>query len=337
MDLRAVCNEALIMLTPKCCWLLPSAGEMLGNLSLLDARRKVPTSTQICKSLIRPPSTLLLANVSATIGLKRLPVWDENAMISVHVRCYAELNDGLPEWAYQRMFSYKMREGGSVAELTKALGLPDESVDLILVNGESVSWSHVLNDGDWVSLYPVFESFDISTITRLRAEPLRQPRFVLDVHLGKLAHHLRMLGFDTAYSTRARDADLVALAIQEARTLLSKDRELIEKENLPRRYRVRATDSRLQLIEVLRRFDLFNSFHPFTRCIKCNTLLTPIAREDILHRLPPKVRETYTEFQACPQCDQVYWKGSHYRRMWEFIEEIKKVGGESRSPRDDRG
>ncbi len=252
-------------------------------------------------------------------------------MISVHVRCYAELNDGLPAWMHQRMFSYKMREGESVGELTQSLGLSPEGVDLVLVNGVSVNWSHVLHEGDWVSLYPVFESFDISAVTRLRTEPLRQPRFVLDVHLGKLANHLRMLGFDTAYSTQARDADLVALATNEARTLLSKDRELIEKGNLPRRYRVRATDARLQLIEVLRRFDLFNCFRPFTRCIRCNTPLVPVGREAILHRLPPKVQEAYNEFQLCTECNQVYWKGSHYERMREFIEEIKKEGKEPAS------
>ncbi len=247
-------------------------------------------------------------------------------MISVHVRCYAELNDGLPAWVHQRAFPYEAPEGNTVGDLTQALGLSAEVVDLVLVNGASVGWNHVLNDGDRVSLYPVFETFDISSVTRLRTEPLRQPRFVVDVHLGKLAHHLRMVGFDTAYNNRAHDADLVKLATTEARTLLSKDRELLQNESLPRRYRVHANDPRLQLIEVLRRFDLFDCLHPFTRCIECNTPLLQIAKAEILHRLPPKVQEVYNEFQLCPLCDRIYWKGSHYERMREFIERVQREG-----------
>lgn len=270
------------------------------------------------------PTVLLLGNLSATIGLvERLPISEENLVISVQVRCYAELNDDLPAWMHQRTFPYEVRDASTVGDLTQALGLSEVVVDLVLVNGKSVGWSHKLSAGDRVSLYPVFESFDIADVTRLRPEPLRQPRFVLDVHLGKLANHLRMVGFDTAYSNHAHDSDLVKLATEEARTLLSKDRELLQNESLPRRYFVRATDPRHQLIEVLRRFDLFNSLHPFTRCIECNTPLVQTAKEDILHHLPPKMREMYNEFQLCQRCNRVYWKGSHYERMREFVEGIK--------------
>ena len=75
---------------------------------------------------------------------------------------------------------------------------PHTEVDLIIVNGDSADFKYPLQDGDRVAVYPVFESFDITLLTRLRDRPLRKTAFVLDVHLGKLARRLRMLGFDTS-------------------------------------------------------------------------------------------------------------------------------------------
>jgi hypothetical protein len=87
--------------------------------------------------------------------------------------------------------------------------VPHTEVDLILVDGTSVRFSHKLRGGERVAVYPVFERLDISPLARLRPAPLRTPRFVADVHLGTLARHLRLLGFDTAYDNRAADAELV--------------------------------------------------------------------------------------------------------------------------------
>jgi uncharacterized protein with PIN domain len=250
----------------------------------------------------------------------------ENAMISLNVRCYAELNDVLPNTLRYRTFVHRIGHPCTVAQLLRSLRLLPESVDLVLVNGVSADLGFPLQDGDRVSLYPVFESFDISTATRLRAVPLRLPRFIADVHLGKLANHLRMFGFDTAYTNDARDAELIRLAVDEQRTLLSKDRELLQNEALPRRYFVRATDPFLQVVEVFRRFDLFGSVRPFTRCIACNAQLVAVNKDHVLHRLPLKVQAAYTEFQMCERCDRVYWKGSHYERMREFMQRVMQRG-----------
>ena len=87
-----------------------------------------------------------------------------------------------------------------------------DGFDIVLVNGESVDFAHHLNDGDRVSIYPVFESLDVSPLVRLRPAPLRRTKFVLDVHLGKLARWLRLLGFDTLYCNDYQDAEIVAIA-----------------------------------------------------------------------------------------------------------------------------
>src|SRR5262245_61664799 len=112
-------------------------------------------------------------------------------------RFYAELNDHLAPDRNGAEIPHSFQPGASIKDRIEALGAPNTEVDLILVNGQSVDFSYLLQDGDRVSVYPVFESIDISPLLRLRPAPLRHPRFVLDSHLGRLAAYLRMLGFDT--------------------------------------------------------------------------------------------------------------------------------------------
>jgi uncharacterized protein with PIN domain len=175
-----------------------------------------------------------------------------------------------------------------------------------------------MRNGDRVSFYPMFESFDVSTLTKVREKPLRDPRFVLDVHLGKLANHLRMLGFDTLCRSTFSDEELLRISLTEKRTLLTKDLGLLRRDEIERGYHVRESNPRLQIIEVLRRFDLVGAVKTFTRCIECNDVLKSVEKQSIIDRLPPKVKELYDEFVLCNACDRVYWKGSHYQRMREF-------------------
>ena len=243
-------------------------------------------------------------------------------MSSASIRFYAELNDYLSGEKRYRNFSVTIEDSSSLRELIQSLGVPCEEVDLILVNGESVDLSYILSINDRISVYPVCESLDISSITKIQLRPLRQPRFVLDCHLGKLAYYLRMLGFDTLYRHDFQDGELIALSNDERRTLLSRDRSLIEESSLSRAYRVRETNPKLQVLEVLRRFDLFGLSRPLQRCLRCNTFLIPINKGAVIDRLPPMVKERYEEFQTCRMCHRVYWKGSHYQRMQAFIEEV---------------
>lgn len=238
------------------------------------------------------------------------------------LRFYAELNDFLPEEQKHQPITYTFGVSGSVKDAIEALGVPHTEVDLILANGQSVDFSYRLRNGDKISVYPVFESIDISPLERLHPAPLREVRFVLDAHLGKLAAYLRMLGLDTAYDRDYTDENLARISLDERRILLTRDRGLLKRNMIIRGYFLRATNPREQLIEVLQRFDLFRSISPFERCMHCNALLRPIAKEMIAERLLPETRQHYEEFRTCPHCDRIYWKGSHYQRMQRLIESI---------------
>lgn len=238
------------------------------------------------------------------------------------VRFYAELNDFLaPE---RRMCSseYRFYTEPSVKDVIEGLGVPHTEVDLVVVNGRSVDFSCLVKDGDRVSVYPVFESIDITPVVKVRPEPLREPRFVLDTHLGRLASYLRMFGFDAVYRNDCDDAELARISSRQHRILLTRDRGLLKRSAVTHGHYVRETNVRRQLIAVLRRFDLFGSVKPFLRCLKCNGLPRQVDKASVSGRLPPKTRELHEDFQLCPGCDRVYWRGSHYHRMSQFMEQI---------------
>ncbi|MFP3896611.1 MAG: Mut7-C RNAse domain-containing protein [Anaerolineales bacterium] len=248
-------------------------------------------------------------------------------MSCARVRFYAELNDFLPAEKRGRTFACPFLVSGSVKDMIESLGVPHTEVELILVNGRSVDFDYQVRDGDRISVYPVFESFDVTPLVRVRPEPLRETRFVLDTHLGKLATYLRLLGFDTLYRNDYEDPELARISAEQERILLTKDHHLLKRNRVQHGYYVRAVDAREQLLEVLSRFHLFRSAAPFTRCLRCNGLLRPVSKEAVRHRLPPGTRRYYDEFRQCETCDRVYWKGSHYRRMQQFVEKVLEDGG----------
>lgn len=245
-------------------------------------------------------------------------------MKRVFLRFYAELNDFLPPERRMTEFEYSFYVAPSVRDVIESAGVPHTEVDLILVNGRSVDFSYVVEDGERISVYPVFESIDIGPLVRLRPKPLRQARFVLDVHLGRLAAYLRMAGFDALYRNDYTDERLAAISSAEERILLTRDLGLLKRGAVTRGYWVRTTSPRLQFAEVLRRFDLFEQVTPFVRCLACNALLEPAAKEEVAARVPAAIRARHNEFQRCRSCGRIYWPGTHYQRMQRLLASARR-------------
>lgn len=233
-------------------------------------------------------------------------------------RFYAELNDFLPPEFRGRALVYRFSGWPKVKDLIEALGVPHVEVELILVNGESVDFDYRLNDGDRVAVYPVFESLDVREILRIRREPLRRVAFACDAHLGKLARLLRLLGFDTFQRPGITDLELIELS-REGRILLTRDRQLLKHGRITHGYWVRSTTPLEQAREVIGRFDLRDKIAPFTRCLVCNGLLRPLPKEEALPRVPPRVREWCEEFFICSTCARVFWPGTHYKKLAEWV------------------
>lgn len=242
--------------------------------------------------------------------------------MSIRVRFYAELNEFLPWRRRARVIELSLQSRTAVKDLIESMGVPHTEVDLILVNGEPAEFSRIVQPDDRISVYPVFEALDITPLSRLRAAPLRQTRFVPDTHLGRLAAYLRMCGFDTLYRNDYRDEDLARISSSEHRILLTRDRGLLKRSLATHGYYVRETNPRKQLAQVLQRFDLFRALDPFRRCMHCNAPLHTIPKEMIADRLPDSIRQHHDNFRICNACGRIYREGSHLRRMQKLLAAI---------------
>jgi uncharacterized protein with PIN domain len=236
------------------------------------------------------------------------------------IRFYAALNWFLSPNARQSAIEHDLARRASVKDLIESLGVPHTEVDAITVHGTPVDFSHVVRAGDRIGVYPPFTALDVSALPPLRSPPPWPPRFLLDVHLGRLATYLRLLGFDTRYRNDYDDDTLARLTGEERRILLTRDRRLLMRAAVTHGGHVWETDPERQLVEVVARFGLAGEIAPFRRCLRCNDLLDPVAKEAIVERLEPKTRLYYDEFRRCRGCDRIYWPGSHHKHLRRMIE-----------------
>lgn len=239
-------------------------------------------------------------------------------------RFYEELNDFLPVTKKKVEFVRVFSGNPSIKDSIESMGVPHVEVDMILVNGISVDFKYILQDNDVVSVYPVFETLGISNVTHLRSKPLRNSTFILDVHLGKLAGYLRMLGFDTMYQNDNDDNEIIRISLDEHRIILTRDIGLLKVKSVTHAYFVRNQHPKEQLVEVLNHFDLYGDIHPFVRCIKCNGPLEPIEKEKIIRQLEPLTIQYFNKFSRCTDCKSVFWEGSHFEHMQSFIQTLHK-------------
>jgi uncharacterized protein with PIN domain len=204
--------------------------------------------------------------------------------------------------------------------MIESLGVPHTEVALMLVNGAPVDFAYHVLDGDRISVYPPFEHVDLPDMPDIQSSG--EPRFVCDVHLGRLAAYLRMVGFDTLFPEDYRDEELARISSEEDRILLTRDRGLLKRSIVKRGYSVRATDPWQQLEEVIKRFNLYDAIERFWRCAACNGVLEAVDKAAILDQLPEKTARYYNEFRRCANCGKIYWRGSHYEQIDQLVERM---------------
>lgn len=256
---------------------------------------------------------------------------------SAEFRFYEELNDFLPATWRKVGFMHAFYGTPAVRDVIQAIGVPHTAIDLVLVNGRSVGFGHRLRGGERVAVYPVFERLDISPLVRLRPEPLRRTRFILDVHLGKLARDLRMLGFDSAYSTHCDDATLIDRSLAEGRIILTRDVGILKQSRVTHGYWLRSTRPARQLPEVLQALHLGQQLKPFSRCLDCNGLLQGVEKEEVADRVARPVLDRFDGFWQCRDCRKAYWRGSHYRRMLRRLRRIAPAAAITEAERTNTG
>lgn len=240
-------------------------------------------------------------------------------------RFYAELNGLLAKECrgQERVIGFKGRQ--TVKHLIESQGVPHTEVGLILAGGQSVGLDYLPQENERISVFPVFQSLDISTLHRLRPEPPCAMRFILDGHLGRLAAYLRMVGFDALYRNDYQDEELVDISVQDQRIVLTRDRGLLKRSRVTHAFLVKTRDPWQQLLSVVQRFDLTEKLNPFSRCMACNGLLEAVEKREVAEILEPKTKKYFEEFGRCASCGKVYWAGSHHRKMTELIARLSEA------------
>jgi hypothetical protein len=242
-------------------------------------------------------------------------------MNSAFLRFYGELNYFLTKKQRRKPINRNFDWRGSVKDMIESLNVPHPEVELIVVNGESVDFDYIVENADDIHVYPITHNADVYPQLPLRPTYADKPRFILDTHLGRLAAYLRMAGFDTLYRNDYPDDELAEVAYEENRILLTRDIGLLKRSLVIYGYFVRETNPQRRLIEIVQRYKLAEYTSPFARCTRCNGLLNAVEKADVLDELSDRTANHYDAFFQCEDCQQVYWRGSHYERMQSLIQE----------------
>jgi uncharacterized protein with PIN domain len=241
----------------------------------------------------------------------------------VRLNFHEDLDFFLGSRAQGRTVERTLGEKTSVKDVIESCGVPHPEVDLILVNGAAVGFDYGLEYRAEVEVFPV--SAKPTHFAKKRLQIPSWQRFIIDGHLGRLARNLRLLGFDVAYDRQVQDRQLLQLMASENRALLTRDRRLLMHSVVRHGYCPRSQSADVQTIEVMRRFDLFGSMAPFTRCLCCNARLKKVAKADVIEKLEPLTKIYYEEFRRCIGCGQIYWAGSHFSKLQKRLEAIRAV------------
>ncbi len=241
-----------------------------------------------------------------------------------YFRFYAELNDFLPYAHRYKSHPYRFWGKPSIKNTIQAQGVPHTEVELILANGEAIDFDYHLNAGDYISVYPFFKSMDIGKISLIHHGPFRDYKFVIDANLGKLTKYVRMLGFDSLYSNHFSDEEIMRIASEENRIILTRDIGILMHNQVTHGYFLRSPHPKEQLSELIRRFDLLSRIQPFTRCMNCNGVLMEISKASIKGEVKEDTYHNFSAFFQCCECHKIYWKGSHFDRMLKMIKGLQQ-------------
>lgn len=243
-------------------------------------------------------------------------------MAQIGIRFYQPLNDFIAPALDDTEIIHNFERKASVKDMIESFNVPHTEVGRISVNGVAVGFNYIVQDGDRIEVFPAGESFSAMSAQQLRPPLSQPPQFVIDSNLGRLARYLRLLGFDCLYRNNYNDDTIARIASEQHRVVLTRDRLLLRRKIVTHGYFVRADKPKIQTREVLKRFALFSLIKPLTRCTHCNGKLAETGKSGIEHRLEPLTRQYYDKFLMCPDCNWIYWQGSHTTRIKQLLDEL---------------
>jgi uncharacterized protein with PIN domain len=218
------------------------------------------------------------------------------------------------------MVTYELNRRASIKDIIESLGVPHPLIGKIACNGQERDFSCIPVGDDSLEVHPLPVPFDVRIATLLRPVPFSSVRFAVDVNVARLATLLRLAGFDTLCDHGLDDQKLAGIAAAEQRILLTRDRLLLQRRVIVFGHLVRQIYPEKQLAEVINLFGLKKEMQPFSRCMACNGLLVTVDKQEVDNLLEPLTRKYYEEFSRCGGCGKVYWQGSHFQGLMQYLE-----------------
>ncbi len=148
-------------------------------------------------------------------------------------------------------------------------------------------------------------------------------KFIADDMLGKLAKWLRIMGYDTVYHSSISDGELLQRGAMENRIILTRDTHLVARTSPDKLLLIRYDNIWEQLRQVVEELNLNVRGYLMTRCSVCNCKVISVDKQSVEGKVPDYVFQTQSEFSRCPQCERIYWKGTHYQRMRQRLRCIR--------------
>ena len=148
-------------------------------------------------------------------------------------------------------------------------------------------------------------------------------KFLVDRMLGKLAKALRLLGYDAIYYQGEDLTQLIRLAREQDRVILTRNMKLSGRKPEDRVVRITQDHPELQLRELYEKGHIaLSEEKSFSRCLVCNILLYGMTRKEVEGKVPDFIFHNYQEFYRCSQCGRIYWPGTHHQHMQKRIQEL---------------
>lgn len=246
-------------------------------------------------------------------------------MKQLRLHFHKELKDFVKPIERNQIIVHNFNRRASAKDIVESYNVPHTEIDVIIINGVSVDFDYIVQNGDDIHVYPDFTASTLNHITpilHLSPQISGQFGFVVDVNLGRLARYLRLLGLNCLYCNEYNDETIAEISSRTQRIVLTRDRKLLQRKIIIYGYFVRAEMPKVQVKEVLNKFNLYPLLKPLTRCTYCNGKLIHSKKGSIVHRLQPLTRKYYDKFLICSKCGQIYWQGSHSLRISRLISEF---------------
>jgi uncharacterized protein with PIN domain len=246
-------------------------------------------------------------------------------MPEIMCRFYGELNDFLPTAGQKQKFCSPFKGRESVKDKVEALGIPHTEVDVIVVNGQSVGFDYILENGDDISVYPWTEAIMLPKVTRLKRLPADPSRFVADINIRDVVKTMRSLGLDVLEDPTLSAKEIIDISLKDGRIILSGSRQLLKRKRVAYGIFIRRDHREAQIQRIIKMLSLKSHCSPFTRCFLCNTNLEKVSKESVWKRIPPRTRRRCNTFARCPSCDRLYWNGTHYQKIRAKVDRILAI------------